>query len=109
MTEAEKVFLNGWRAAAPVLEELKKQRLSEMDESAGLRLLGATNPMPQQHGMAVMQSWFMRWRAQQLMARLAQYESGPSFLPGETISHQPQGACGPAVPSGNESPAGTIR
>ena len=44
MTEAEQIFLNGWRAAAPVLEELKKQKLTEMDESAGLKLLGATAP-----------------------------------------------------------------
>ena len=44
MTEAEQTFLNGWRAAAPVLEELKKQKLTEMDESAGLKLLGATAP-----------------------------------------------------------------
>ncbi len=78
MTEAEQTFLNGWRAAAPVLEELKKQKLTEMDESAGLKLLGATAPLSHQHGMAVMQSWFMRWRVQQLMAQLAKYESGPA-------------------------------
>ncbi|MFG0256037.1 MAG: hypothetical protein ACF787_13240 [Rhodopirellula sp. JB053] len=69
MTPSEKQFINAWRYAGPELENRKQQKLRELDPNAGLRGLGAGNyrPLPM-HGMAIMQSWFMRFRVKQMMA-----------------------------------------
>ena len=76
MTEQEQQFINAWRTAAPELRRLRNEKLANLDDSAGLNLLGANaSSTPGMHGMAVMQSWFLRLRAKQLTAKIQTLEA----------------------------------
>ena len=67
MNEQERKFIEGWRIAGPVLERLRNEKLARLDESEGLKSLGANvRPAVHRHGMAIMQAWFTRLRIKQL-------------------------------------------
>jgi hypothetical protein len=70
MTDAEQRFIDAWRYAGPILEELSNKELRELDESKGGELLSrSANESPQGHGLAIFQSWMMRLRVSELMKR----------------------------------------
>ncbi len=76
-TEQERRWIDAWRNAAPELERIRNEELRNLDENAGLRFLGAhRRNEPPQHGLAIFQSWMMRWRVLQLMERVKEQTSG---------------------------------
>ena len=42
VTEQEKQFIDVWKFAGPELERMRNDELKQLNESTGLRLLGAT-------------------------------------------------------------------
>ncbi len=82
-TEAEQRFINAWRYASPRLEAIRCQELRELDENAGLRMLGADSPA--QHpssGLIHFQAWMMRLRVIQMQERLMQH-AGSAAVPND--------------------------
>ena len=69
-TEQEKQWIAAWRSAGPELERIRNEELRAMDESVGLKLLGAgqISPLEIPSGLAVQQAWFMRMRVKELMS-----------------------------------------
>ncbi len=75
MTEQEKqqLWITAWRNAAPELERIRNDELRRLDDSAGLRLLGAGSQTAEvQNGLITFQAWMMRLRVFQLMKKLEQ-------------------------------------
>jgi len=67
-TEAEERFIQAWRYAAPELEKIRRRELLELDESAGLRMIGAVAQQERSRsGLIEFQSWMMRLRVYQLL------------------------------------------
>jgi len=75
-TEAEQRFIQAWRYAAPELESIRRRELLELDETAGLRMIGAPAPSERpENGLIVFQAWMMRLRVVQLMQQLSQHQT----------------------------------
>ena len=75
-TEQEKKFIEAWKIAGPELERIRNEELKQLDESAGLKLLGATAEVKPIHtGLAIFQAWMMRLRVIQLSAEVASLKS----------------------------------
>jgi len=75
--QAEKRFIEAWRYAAPRLEEIRCAELRELDEAAGLKMIGGGEPSEDERldsaltsGLAHFQGWMMRLRVMQLQAQL---------------------------------------
>jgi len=43
-TPPEQRFIDAWRFAAPRLEQIRREELRQLDEDAGLRMIGAGEP-----------------------------------------------------------------
>lgn len=72
-TEAEQRFIQAWRYAAPELEKINRRELRELDEAAGLRMIGApVQPEHSRSGLIEFQAWMMRMRVIQLNKQLSQ-------------------------------------
>jgi hypothetical protein len=75
-TEAEQRFIQAWRYAAPELEKIRRRELLELDESAGLRMIGAPAPSERpESGLIAFQAWMMRMRVLQLTKQLSQQQT----------------------------------
>ena len=75
-SEQEKQFIDAWKFAGPELERIRNDELKQLDESAGLKLLGATAAAkPVLTGLAIFQAWMMRLRIIQLSAEVASLTS----------------------------------
>lgn len=75
-TDAEQRFIQAWRYAAPELEKIQRRELRELDESAGLRMIGAPAQSDRpDSGLIEFQAWMMRMRVMQLEARLSQHHT----------------------------------
>jgi hypothetical protein len=75
-TDAEQRFIQAWRFAAPELEKIQRRELRELDDSAGLRMIGAPpNEECPYSGLIEFQSWMMRMRVIELRKRLPPHES----------------------------------
>ena len=75
-TEQEKQFIDAWKFAGPELERIRNDELKQLDESAGLKLLGATVAAKPIHtGLAIFQAWMMRLRIIELSAEVASLKS----------------------------------
>lgn len=59
-TELEKQWIAAWRRAGPELERIRREELRQLDDSAGLQLLGAGCPRQLQSGLVTFQAWMMR-------------------------------------------------
>jgi hypothetical protein len=60
------------------LEKIQRRELRELDESAGLRMIGAPAPSDRpQSGLIEFQAWMMRMRVMQLEARLLRHQTSP--------------------------------
>ena len=71
-TEAEQRFIQAWRYAAPELEKIRRRELLELDESAGLRMIGAVAQQDRpRSGLIEFQAWMMRLRVYQLLQQRA--------------------------------------
>ena len=73
MTEQEKqqLWITAWRRAGPELERIRNEELRNLDDSAGLMLLGAgARGAEPQCGLVAFQAWMMRLRVLQLMKEL---------------------------------------
>jgi hypothetical protein len=69
--EQEQQWVATWRHAGPQLERIRNEELRSLDESAGLRLLGAgQRSSGQTSGLIAWQAWMMRLRVLELMKRL---------------------------------------
>ena len=69
-TEQEQNWIDAWRYAGPRLEQIRRDELRSLDESAGARLLGAGVQRPANtpsSGLATFQAWMMRLRVLELM------------------------------------------
>ena len=66
-TDAEQKFIQAWRYATPELEEIHRRELLELDESAGLKMIGAAaQPERPPSGLIEFQAWMMRMRVIEL-------------------------------------------
>ena len=75
-SEQEKQFVDAWKFAGPELERIRNDELKQLDESAGLKLLGATPAVKPVHtGLAIFQAWMMRLRIMELTADVASLKS----------------------------------
>ena len=61
-TEQEKKWIAAWRIASPELERIRNQELRQLDDSEGLRLLGAGPNPEQSSGLIAFQAWMKRMR-----------------------------------------------
>jgi len=67
-TEQEKQWIEAWRMAGPELERIRNEELRNLDDEAGLKLLGAFRSKSSMSGLITLQSWLMRLRVKTLMA-----------------------------------------
>lgn len=67
----EQRFIDAWRYAAPRLEEIKRQELRQLDEDAGLRMIGAGRVTETaSSGLIHFQAWMMRLRVIQMQKQI---------------------------------------
>lgn len=59
-TDVEKQWMAAWRRAGPELERIRREELQQLDDSAGLKLLGAGSQRQPQSGLVTFQAWMMR-------------------------------------------------
>ena len=70
-TEIEKKWIAAWRYAAPELERIRNEELQGLDDETAIRLLQSKNMCaPESSGLAIFQSWMMRWRVIELTKAL---------------------------------------
>ncbi len=80
-TEAEQRFIQAWRYAGPELDKIKRRELEELDESAGLRTIGAPVAFERPYsGLIEFQAWMMRMRVVQLEKQLSQVHTMPKTV-----------------------------
>ncbi len=74
--EQARQWIQGWKVAGPVMQQMRDERLRQMDETEGAKMLGAgqgfASEAPEANGLAIWQSWMMRLRLQQLTAKVTQ-------------------------------------
>jgi hypothetical protein len=61
----EQQFVDAWKKAAPILEELQAAKLRAMRPEEGAMMLDANASSTEcfySHGLARWQAWMMRWR-----------------------------------------------
>ena len=66
-TGQEKQWIAAWRSAGPELERGRNQELRQLDEPAGLQLLGAWTTPEQSSGLVAFQALMMRMRVRDLL------------------------------------------
>ncbi len=67
-SELEKQWIAAWRIAGPELERIRNEELRKMDESEGAKKLSKLHwEQAQFSGLAIFQSWMMRFRVLELM------------------------------------------
>jgi len=72
----EQEWMQAWRIASVELPKIRDAELRELDENAGLDLLGASETnMAFMNGLVVQQAWFTRFHLLQLQAELAKLKS----------------------------------
>ena len=78
-TPAEQRFIDAWRYAGPQLEEIRRRELRELDEQAGLRMLGANVPVQHaESGLIQFQAWMMRLRVIEMQRTIKQLAAAAS-------------------------------
>ena len=71
-SDKEQQWIAAWRRAAPELERIRNQELRQLDDTAGMRLLGAMEKRPTRiNGLVAFQAWMMRARVIQLTRQLS--------------------------------------
>ena len=68
-------FVRSWKIAGDEMERLRNKRLHDMAPEAGVRMMGAVEPLSREdmyaNGLARWQSWMMRWRLQNLLKQVS--------------------------------------